>query len=85
MRAQLHNKIQLKVISQYSLVYFETSMPVLETVTLEGAARYDNYSTFGGETTWKLGATWNVTEEFMVRSVLATGFRAPNVCRTVWW
>jgi len=60
-------------------VYFETSMPVLESVTLEGAARYDNYSTFGGETTWKLGATWNVTDEFMVRSVLATGFRAPNV------
>ena len=60
-------------------VYFETSMPVFETVTLEGAARYDNYSTFGGETTWKLGATWNVTDEFMVRSVLATGFRAPNV------
>ncbi|GAA60883.1 TonB-dependent receptor [Pseudoalteromonas sp. BSi20652] len=60
-------------------IYFETSMPVFETVTLEGAARYDNYSTFGGETTWKLGATWKVTDEFMVRSVLATGFRAPNV------
>ena len=60
-------------------VYFEASMPVLESVTLEGAARYDNYSTFGGETTWKLGATWNVTDSFMVRSVLATGFRAPNV------
>ncbi|MBA6408222.1 MULTISPECIES: TonB-dependent receptor [unclassified Pseudoalteromonas] len=60
-------------------VYFETSIPVLESVSLEGAARYDNYSTFGGEITWKLGATWNVTDEFMVRSVLATGFRAPNV------
>ncbi|PCC13119.1 TonB-dependent receptor [Pseudoalteromonas sp. JB197] len=60
-------------------VYFEASMPVLESVTIEGAARYDNYSTFGGATTWKLGATWNVTDEFMVRSVLATGFRAPNV------
>lgn len=60
-------------------VYFEASMPVLESVTIEGAARYDNYSTFGGATTWKLGATWNVTDELMVRSVLATGFRAPNV------
>jgi iron complex outermembrane recepter protein len=60
-------------------VYFEASMPVLESLTIEGAARYDNYSTFGGATTWKLGATWNVTDEFMVRSVLATGFRAPNV------
>ncbi|WP_350594859.1 MULTISPECIES: TonB-dependent receptor [unclassified Pseudoalteromonas] len=60
-------------------VYFEASMPVFESVTIEGAARYDNYSTFGGATTWKLGATWNVTDEFMVRSVLATGFRAPNV------
>ena len=59
--------------------YFEASMPVLESVTLEGAVRYDDYSTFGGATTWKLGATWRVTDEFMVRSVLATGFRAPNV------
>ncbi|MGO2478036.1 MAG: TonB-dependent receptor plug domain-containing protein [Pseudoalteromonas sp.] len=59
--------------------YFEASMPVLDSLTLEGAARYDDYSTFGGAATWKLGATWNVTDEVMVRSVLATGFRAPNV------
>lgn len=60
-------------------MYFEASMPVLESVTVEGAVRYDNYSTFGGATTWKLGATWNVTDTLMARSVLATGFRAPNV------
>ncbi len=59
--------------------YFEANMPVLDDITLEGALRYDNYSTFGGATTWKLGATWNVTDTFMLRSVIATGFRAPSV------
>ena len=54
--------MQLKVITSVQSVYFEASMPVLESVTIEGAARYDNYSTFGGATTWKLGATWNVTD-----------------------
>ena len=59
--------------------YFEANMPVLDDITLEGALRYDNYSTFGGATTWKIGATWNVTDTFMLRSVIATGFRAPSV------
>lgn len=59
--------------------YFEASMPLLDSVNIEGAIRYDNYSTFGGATTWKLGGTWNVSDSFMVRSVVATGFRAPSV------
>lgn len=59
--------------------YFEASIPVLDSVNLEGAVRYDNYSTFGGATTWKLGGTWNVSDSFMIRSVVATGFRAPSV------
>ncbi|TKB47526.1 TonB-dependent receptor plug domain-containing protein [Thalassotalea mangrovi] len=59
--------------------YAELSVPVGEAFTVEGAARYDDYSTFGGATTWKLGATYRFTDTFMVRSVLATGFRAPSV------
>jgi len=60
-------------------VYGEVSVPVTEALTFEAASRYDQYSTFGGEITWKLGATYRVNDSFMVRSVAATGFRAPSV------
>jgi iron complex outermembrane receptor protein len=60
-------------------VYGEVSVPVTDELTFEAASRYDQYSTFGGEITWKLGATYRVNDSFMVRSVAATGFRAPSV------
>ena len=60
-------------------VYGEVSIPVTDQLTVEAATRYDEYSTFGGEMTWKLGATYRFSDSFMVRSVAATGFRAPNV------
>ncbi len=60
-------------------VYGEISVPVTDELTVEAATRYDEYSTFGGELTWKLGATYRFNDSFMVRSVAATGFRAPNV------
>lgn len=60
-------------------VYGEVSVPVTDELTFEAATRYDEYSTFGGELTWKLGATYRFSDSFMVRSVAATGFRAPNV------
>lgn len=60
-------------------IYGELSLPVTDKFTVDAATRYDYYSTFGGATTWKLGATYRFTDTFMVRSVAATGFRAPNV------
>jgi iron complex outermembrane receptor protein len=60
-------------------IYGEVSVPVTDELTVEAATRYDEYSTFGGEMTWKLGATYRFSDTFMVRSVAATGFRAPSV------
>jgi len=60
-------------------IYAEFSMPVTEALTVEAATRYDYYSTFGGAATWKLGATYRFNDQLMIRSVAATGFRAPNV------
>ncbi|TKB58580.1 TonB-dependent receptor plug domain-containing protein [Ferrimonas aestuarii] len=60
-------------------IYQEVSVPFSETVTAEFALRYDEYNTFGGATTWKVGLTWEPTDDLMLRSVIATGFRAPNV------
>ncbi|PWF64549.1 TonB-dependent receptor [Shewanella sp. BC20] len=65
----------------YNVVSFfqEVSIPFTEKLTGEFALRFDDYSTFGKATTWKIGLTYNATDELMVRSVAATGFRAPSV------
>lgn len=60
-------------------IYGEISVPVTDSFTVEAATRYDNYSTFGGAATWKLGATYSVSDGLMFRAVAATGFRAPSV------
>lgn len=60
-------------------MYAEVSIPLTDAFTVDAATRYDNYSTFGGATTWKLGATYRFNESFMLRGVAATGFREPSV------
>ena len=60
-------------------LYGEISVPVTDSWTVEAATRYDNYSTFGGAATWKLGTTYTITDGLMLRAVAATGFRAPSV------
>ncbi|MBM7072533.1 TonB-dependent receptor [Shewanella sp. 202IG2-18] len=60
-------------------VYQELSIPFSEKLTGEFALRFDDYSTFGNASTWKMGLTYAATDELMLRTVAATGFRAPNV------
>ena len=50
-----------------------------EQVDLIAAIRASDYSTFGSDTTWKLGLTWKMNDEIMLRSVASTAFRAPTV------
>jgi iron complex outermembrane recepter protein len=65
----------------YNLMSFyqEVSVPFSDKLTAEFALRFDDYSTFGKATTWKVGLTYEATDEVMLRAVAATGFRAPNV------
>ncbi|MBY5921148.1 TonB-dependent receptor plug domain-containing protein [Ferrimonas balearica] len=66
-------------------LYAEFSVPLLsglrfaDEVTMEAAVRWFDYSTFGSDTTWKLGLTWRVNDELMLRGVASTAFRAPSV------
>ncbi|GAA4891845.1 TonB-dependent receptor [Ferrimonas pelagia] len=59
--------------------FTEFAIPVADGLLAEAALRYDYYSTFGSSTTWKLGVTYEVSDELMLRGVAATGFRAPNI------
>ncbi|WDE08113.1 TonB-dependent receptor [Thalassomonas viridans] len=66
-------------------VFAELSVPLLadkplvKALTAEVAARYSDYSNAGSETTYKLGLTWHLNDELMVRGVRSTAFRAPVI------
>lgn len=60
-------------------IFQEVSVPFTEKLTGEFALRLDDYSTFGKATTWKIGLTYEATDDLMVRGVAATGFRAPSI------
>ncbi|WP_350433049.1 TonB-dependent receptor [Shewanella sp. H8] len=60
-------------------VFEEVSVPFTEKLTGEFALRYDDYSTFGKASTWKVGLTYEATDDLMLRAVAATGFRAPSI------
>ena len=54
-------------------------LPMAKQVDLEAAVRAFDYDSFGSDSTYKLGLTWKMNDMIMVRSVLSTAFRAPNV------
>lgn len=60
-------------------VYGELNVPVFDSLDLSGAVRYSDYSTFGGETTGKVGFRWQPTADWLFRGSYSTGFRAPSI------
>ncbi|WP_115718038.1 TonB-dependent receptor plug domain-containing protein [Gallaecimonas mangrovi] len=65
--------------------YAEFAIPVLSDIfmvkdlSVEAAIRYFDYSNFGSDNTWKLGVTWRINDDIMLRGVRSTAFRAPSV------
>jgi len=65
--------------------YVEFAIPLVadtafaDNIDLSAAVRAFDYSTFGSDETWKLGLTWRVNDELMLRGVRSTAFRAPTV------
>jgi iron complex outermembrane receptor protein len=59
--------------------YAEFNLPVLASFDVSGAVRYSDYSTFGSDTTGKVGFRWTPTDDLAVRGTYSTGFRAPNL------
>lgn len=66
-------------------VYAEFNLPLLrdsvlgDSLDFSFAGRYSDYSTFGGETTGKLGLRWQPVDELLLRMSYAEGFRAPSI------
>jgi iron complex outermembrane receptor protein len=60
-------------------VYAEFSFPVLDSLDVSAAVRWSDYSTFGNETTGKIGFRWQPIEAIGLRATYSKGFRAPNL------
>jgi outer membrane receptor protein involved in Fe transport len=65
--------------------YLELQVPVVKDkpfvkdLSLDGAARYSNYSNFGDATTWNAVVNYAPTEDIRFRFNTGTGFRAPGI------
>jgi iron complex outermembrane receptor protein len=54
-------------------------VPLVRSLNVSAALRYDEYSDFGSTVNPKLGFTWDLTDEFAVRASWGTSFRAPGL------
>lgn len=64
-------------------VFTEVRLPVLKTLDVEAAGRYDKYDGFSGSFTPKVGVKYTPTPEFAVRGTYSEGFRAPSLTQMV--
>ncbi|MBQ4812275.1 TonB-dependent receptor [Pseudoalteromonas luteoviolacea] len=60
-------------------VFVEFSMPVLENVRIDLAARASDHSVVGDTFTYNIGAEFRATDTLMLRTSYATAVRTPNV------
>jgi len=61
-----------------SSAFAEFSAPVLKSLEIDGAVRYDHYSKAGNSTTPKLAFKWTPSGMIALRGTLSKGFRAPG-------
>lgn len=67
--------------STVSAAYVEFVAPVVKTLELSGALRYDKYDQFNS-TTPKVGAKWTPDKSFALRGTYSEGFRAPGAAES---
>ncbi len=57
----------------------EMGVPLVQSLIVDGAVRYDDYSDVGHTTNPKIGVTLDVTDAFSLRGSWGTSFRAPSL------
>lgn len=60
-------------------LYLDVEAQYTEDFLMGYALRYEDYSTFGDTTNYKITAQYNITDDFSVRGSVSSGFRAPTV------
>jgi len=66
-------ELLLPVISQ------DMNIPLINSVNVQLATRYENFSDVGNIIKPRIAVAWGVTEDLNIRSSFSSGFRAPNL------
>lgn len=82
-----HSSNRKAISGEYDVkeVFGELAIPLLRdwvlarSLDINLAARYTDYSSSGGVTTWKAGATWDMTDELRLRTTRSRDIRAGNL------
>jgi outer membrane receptor protein involved in Fe transport len=69
----------VKEIYGEAAVPLAKDLPFIHALNLDAAVRYTDYSSSGGVTTWKVGGTWDVTDEVRIRATRSRDIRAGNL------
>ncbi|MBL4908549.1 MAG: TonB-dependent receptor [Alteromonadaceae bacterium] len=59
--------------------YIDTETYFTDDFMIGAALRYEDFSSFGNTTNFKLTGQYSLTDDFSVRGAISTGFRAPTV------
>lgn len=54
-------------------------VPLIQSLSLNGAGRYTSYNTSGNYWTWKLGADWHLNDSLRLRATQSSDIRAPTL------
>jgi iron complex outermembrane receptor protein len=63
-------------------LYMDVRYDVSPALSVEGAARYENYSDFGSNLDKKLALAYRPHEDVLLRASASTGFRAPSLSQS---
>jgi iron complex outermembrane receptor protein len=61
--------------------YVDAEQELTDRWMVSVAGRFEDYSDFGNETTWKVATRVKLTEPLAIRGSLSTGFRAPHLAQ----
>ena len=60
-------------------LFLELQAPITEGIEASFGVRWDDFSSYGSDTTMKVGLRWDITDDLAVRGTWGEVFRAPTV------
>jgi iron complex outermembrane receptor protein len=60
-------------------VYGDIDWHIVKNLLLETAVRFENYSDFGSNLSWKIASRFKVADKWSIRGAIGTNFRAPSL------
>ncbi len=59
-------------------IYGDLEGDLTDQLSLQGALRYEDFSSFGDTINWKIGGKYTVSDDLTLRGTISTGFHAPT-------